>query len=247
LLFDHAMTRFVLLTVLLAACGRDAVSDGEQVDVLTPVKPPCAGCTLDMPPTTKPVPLLVVLQGDRGTAEEATERWRGAALARGWAVLGLQCPRTLGCDDQARWYKWAGEPDWVLEQVAEVGKQRPLDAARVYLAGWSGGATYIGMMAPHWQTRFAAVVFHGGGQPPLSKSGCPSALPAYFLVGNENPAHPAAVRLRDYWKECSQELEWDLVDGANHAKEEQALDPEKAMSILEWLDRRSRPPLVSAR
>lgn len=240
------MKRFAVLLILFAACGRDAVSDGEQVDVLSPVKPPCEGCTLDVPPRTEPVPLLVVMHGNWETAADAAKRWRGAALARGWAVLSLQCPRALGCDDQHRWYRWRGEPDWVFDQIREVNKQRPLDASRIYLAGWSGGATYMGMMAPHWQTRFAAVVFHGGGQPP-SKDSCPRALPAYFLVGNENPAHPAAVRLRDYWKECGQEVEWDLIDGANHKKEDDALDTTKAMSILEWLDRRSRPPLVSAR
>lgn len=243
---DHLMTRFVVLTLLLAACGRDAVSDGEQIDVLAPVKAPCAGCTLDVPPRTNPVPLLVVLHGNWETAAEAAKRWRGAALARGWAVLALQCPTQLGCDDEARWYRWRGDPQWVFDQIASVGKQRPLDASRMYIAGWSGGATYIGMMAPEWQRRFAAVVFHGGGQPP-SGDECPRDLPAYFLVGNKNPAHPAAVRLRDYWKQCGLEHEWDLIDGANHAKEDEALDTNKAMAILEWLDRRARPPLVSSR
>lgn len=232
--------------MLASACGRDAVSDREQVDLLAPVKAPCEGCTLDIPPRTEPVPLLVVLHGNWETASDAAKRWRGAALARGWAVLGLQCPRALGCDDQARWYRWRGDPQWVFDQIAEVGKQRPLDSARMYIAGWSGGATYLGMMAPHWQRRFAAVVFHGGGQPPHADD-CPRELPAYFLVGDENPAHPAAVRLREYWKRCGQELAWDLLDGANHAKEDAALDANKAMVILEWLDRRSRPPLVSSR
>lgn len=241
------MLRFVLLAIFLAACGRDAVSGAEEIDLLTPVKPPCEGCTLDMPTTRKPVPLLVVLHGNNETADAAANRWRSAALARGWGVLALQCPRAQGCDAQARWYRWAGEADWVVAQVSAVDAQRPLDAARIYLAGWSGGASYIGMMAPRWQRKFAAVVFHGGGQPPLSDIGCPRDLPAYFLVGDENPAHPAARRLRDYWKSCDQELAWDLVRGADHTEEEAALDATKAMAILEWLDRRSRAPLVSAR
>ena len=240
------MIRVAVLSLLLAACGRDAVSDAEHVDVLAPVTPPCAGCTLDVPSRTSPMPLLVVLHGDRGTAAETAKRWRGAALARGWAVLGLQCPAQLGCDDEARWYKWAGDPQWVFDQIAAVDKQRPIDKARMYIAGWSGGATYIGMMAPQWQRRFAAVVFHGGGQPPTGDE-CPRDLPAYFLVGNKNPAHPAAVRLRDYWNKCGVEHEWDLVDGADHAKEDAALDTPKAIKILEWLDRRARPPLVSSR
>jgi len=231
--------RIALLALTLAACGRDAVSDPEQVAL-------CEGCTLDVPPRTDPVPLLVVLHGNDETAAEAANRWRGAALARGWAVLALQCPRLLGCDDRGRWYRWHGDPRWVFDQIAAVETRRPLDAAHIYLAGWSGGATYIGMMAPHWHRRFAAVVFHGGGQRPAS-SECPRALPAYFLVGNENPAHPAVRRLRDYWKGCGQAFEWELLDGADHAREAAALDTPKAMAILQWLDRRSRAPVVSTR
>jgi len=241
------MTRLALLSLFFAAaCGRDAVSDPEQIDVLAPAVAPCEGCTLDVPSRTEPMPLLVVLHGNRETADKAANRWRGAALARGWGVLALQCPRALGCDDQARWYKWRGDPDWVFEQIAAVDKQRPIDPTRMYIVGWSGGASYIGMMAPQWQRKFAAVVFHGGGQPP-SGADCPRELPAYFLVGNENPDHPAAQRLRDYWKRCGQDHEWDLIEGADHPEEAAALDATKAMSILEWLARRSRPPLVSAR
>lgn len=245
LLSITVMMRLAVLAMLLAACGRDAAGATEEADVL--VAPPCAGCTLDLPATAEPVPLLVVLHGNNETAERAAKRWRSAALARGWGVLGLQCPRTHGCDEQARWYRWNGDADWVLDQVAAVDAKRPLDAARIYLAGWSGGATYIGMNGPRWQRTFAAVVFHGGGQPPVTPMGCPREVPAYFLVGDGNPTHGATRRLRDYWKKCGQHVEWDLVAGADHAAEDAALDAPKAIVILEWLDRRARAPLVSAR
>lgn len=235
----------LLCTLLLGAC-REAASEAEELD-LAPPKPPCAGCTLDLPPSTRAVPLLVVLHGNWETAADAAARWRGAALARGWGVLALQCPRAEGCDDQARWYRWRGEPTWIVDQIAEVGRKRPIDESKIYLVGWSGGATYIGMMAPQWSSVFAAVVFHGGGQPPSSDGCPPRALPAYFLVGDKNPAHPAARRLRDYWESCRQEHVWDLVEGANHAREEAALDHVKAMSILQWLDRHERAPLLSKR
>ncbi len=219
----------------------ETASTSETDDELrAPVAPPCAGCTVDLPPGTRAVPLLVVLHGNHESAAAAAKRWRGAALAKGWGVLALRCPRAKGCDDEGRWYRWRGEPDWVVAQIQELAAQRPIDESRLYLAGWSGGATYIGQQAPHWYRTFAAVVFHGGGQPPAGRR-CPAReLPAYFLVGDANPAHPAARRLRDYWQACGQEHVWDLLPGANHAKEDAALDDAKAAEILEWLDRRAR-------
>ncbi len=208
-----------LVLLVVAACSRDAVGDP---------KAPCDGCTLDLP-DGEPVALLVVLHGNHETAGDAAARWRDAALARGWAVLGLQCPRDLGCDREARWYRWAGDPRWIYEQVDRAGH-----FPRMYLAGWSGGASYIGMMAPAWN-RFAGVVFHGGGQPPPRAAGCPRGLPAYFLVGDANPAHEAAVHLRDYWESCGDDVEWDLLEGADHAEEDAALDASKAVVILDWL------------
>lgn len=232
------------LALATAACGREAASEIEDRPRVT-AEPPCDGCTLELPAGTAPVPLLVVLHGNHESAADAARRWHGAARAHGWAVLGLQCPRARGCDDEGRWYRWRGEPGWIFEQVEEVARAREVDAARIYLVGWSGGATYLGQRAPHWHRTFAAVVFHGGGQPP-SRDACPArALPAYFLVGDRNPAHPAARRLRAYWEACGQDHVWDLLPGANHAAEEAALDHDKAAEILRWLDRRARAPQVS--
>jgi predicted esterase len=221
--------RSLLLLLLVAACGRAA--NGEEL-----AKPPCDGCTLTLPTTKRP--LLVVLHGNHESAEDAAHRWRGAAADKRWGVLALACPRALGCDEQARWYRWAGEPDWIFDQLAAIDDR--IDRSRVYLVGWSGGASYIGMKAPAWDRRFAAIVFHGGGQPPDDDGACPS-LPAYFLVGDENPAHPAAKRLRAYWERCGAEAHWDLLEGANHAREDAALDREKAGAILEWLGTREMP------
>lgn len=232
-------------TLVAAACGREASSEREPLD-LTPPKPPCAGCTVELPPSTEAVPLVVVLHRNNERGADAAKRWRSAALARGWGVLALQCPEAEGCDDEARWYRWRGAPDWVVTQVDELRAQRPIDPDRIYLAGWSGGASYMGLMAPHWEHTFAAVVFHGGGQPPRSDA-CPRALPAYFLVGDKNPAHPAAKRLRDYWQGCGQDVVWDLQEGANHAKEDAALDDVKAMAILSWLDGHARADVVGRR
>jgi poly(3-hydroxybutyrate) depolymerase len=195
----------------------------------TSIAAPCAGCALDVPRRHGRVPLLVIMHGDHERASTAADRWHRAARARGWAVLSLQCP----CESES-WYKWDGSPRWILAQVDSVARKIAVDRDRIYLVGWSGGATYIGMNAAAWPDEFAAVVIHGGGQPPDDTS-CPSHLPAYFLVGDRNPAFPAARRLRAYLQTCGQEVRWDLVRGADHVDEDDALDAGKARRILGWL------------
>ncbi len=235
--------RLALVLLLGAAACREASS--EEAPVVAP-PPPCAKCTLDVPANERgPVPLLVAMHGNHEDGADASKRWKDSALARGWAVLGLHCPRDQGCAD-GKWYKWSSTPAWVKQQVTEVVTKMPVDQTRLFLAGWSGGATAIGMHAQKWDRTFAAVVFHGGGQPPsINRDECPRSLPAYFLVGDANPAHPAAKRLRDYYQGCEAEHVWDLMPGANHKMEDDALDTSKANRILDWLEAHKRQPNIS--
>lgn len=193
---------------------------------------------IDLPPGADPVPLVVVLHGDRQHAAAAAARWRRPVARRGWALLALDCPVKEGCKDS--FWKWDGDPGWVFDQVAAVAKRRAIDPARIYLVGWSGGASYIGWRATAWSQVFAAVVLHGGGMPPAAAT-CPDrALPVYFLVGNKNPLHRLARELRAYFDACHEDVTWDLVAGADHAAEEAALTPRKAGAILDWLAARRR-------
>jgi poly(3-hydroxybutyrate) depolymerase len=202
------------------------------------VKAPCKGCVLDAPAGTDAVPLVVVLHGDREHASAAAARWKAAVGKRGWALLAIECPADRGCKQS--WWQWDGEPAYVFDQIDAAAKLRAIDPARVYLVGWSGGASYIGSRAQAWSERIAAIVIHGGGMPPAIDH-CPAhALPAYFLVGDRNPLHQLAVRLRAYFDACKGDVTWDLVRGADHAGEEAALTAKKAGAILDWLGERRR-------
>ncbi|MBA3539479.1 MAG: hypothetical protein H0T79_07595 [Deltaproteobacteria bacterium] len=231
--------------VLVVGTGCREASSGEEQSRETAA--PCEGCTLEVPYTSEATPLLVVLHGNHETAREAAKRWTAAASAKQITLLSLQCPEKRGCDDVGRWYRWAGDPAWIENQVKWVADRHAVDARRVYLVGWSGGASYIGQRAPEWAGMFAAVVLHGGGQPP-SRSACPrDPLPAYFLVGDKNPAHDGARELRAWFERCKQPVEWDLIPGGDHEREEAALDTAKATAILGWLTTNGRAPAVSAR
>ena len=213
----------------------------------TQSNPPCGGCTLEIPSArTDPVPLVVVLHGDTDNARERATKWRSAVAKRGWALLSLDCPDELGCPDGS-WYRWRHDPGWVREQVRDVTARHRIDASRIYLVGWSGGATFIGKHLHAWPRMFAATVIHGGGVPPRSDD-CPDRpFPAYFLVGDKNPAHGASKRLRAYFEACEQDVRWDLQPGANHAAEDDALTTAKADQILGWLANRRRSHSVAAR
>ena len=239
-------TRCALAALLALAACREAPSDESVPFRVLPPSPPCENCTLDAPTVaTRPLPLLVVLHGNNETASVAAARWKDVAIERGFVVLGLHCPRTEGCED-GKWYRWESTPGWIKQQVNEVVHAMPIDRTRIFAAGWSGGATALGMHAQRLDRMFAAVVFHGGGQPPLGTDECPAQqMPAYFLVGDQNPAHPAAQRLRAYYLRCAQELTWDLLPGANHAREDKALDREKASRIIDWLEDHARQRNVS--
>ncbi len=197
-------------------------------------QPPCDRCVLEIPAKhDDPVPIVVVLHGDRESATSAAAPWHAAVASRGWVLLSLQCPTDQGCKDS--WWKWDGEPSWVRDQLAKVEKQVAIDPARRYLVGWSGGASWMGWRAQDWIGTFAAIVIHGGGIAPRAEA-CPSdALPAYFLVGDRNPLHGHARELREWFDGCHQAIVWDLVKGGDHDKEERALDKKKATAILEWL------------
>jgi len=200
--------------------------------------PPCERCTLDAPAELDaPAPLVVVLHGDRETATAAAARWRAAVAKRGWVLLGLQCPAELGCKDS--FWQWDGDPSWVADQVGKLERSIAIDPARVFLVGWSGGATYIGRHVQAWEPMFAALVIHGGGHEPYDDA-CPGHLPAYFLVGDNNPLHALMKGLRAYFDRCHQDVTWNLVRGGDHDGERRALDGKKAAAILDWLAARPR-------
>lgn len=223
------MWRVLLSLAIASALGSSAVASPE---------PPCDGCAIAFPEREGPVPLLVVLHGDHGQATHWLARWRDAALDHGWAVLSLQCPEDLGCEEGV-WYRWDGDPQWILQQIDKLAEGAEIDRSQLYLAGWSGGAAYLGMHMRSWQG-FAGLVMHGGGVTPRDGRCAKPAPPVYFLVGDKNQYHQSTVWFRDHLRDCRARVKWDLLKGGYHPDEDKALDPAKAGEILEWLIARGR-------
>ena len=207
--------------LLIVACALEGAAHGaprhQNADVI------------ELPAAVEPVPLVVILHGDREHAPAAAARWRPAIKKRGWALLALECPTELGCKDS--WWKWDGDPGYVIDRIAKVKAEFAI--SKVILVGWSGGASYIGWRAQAW-TGIDALVIHGGGMAP-SSSDCMDGPPVYFLVGDKNPLHELARALHDYFEGCKREVVWDVVKGADHEREGSALTAKKAATVLDWV------------
>lgn len=195
---------------------------------------PCKGCLLEARTTKSP--LLIVLHGDGQNAAAMAPAWTKPAAAHKVSLLLAECPKDLGCKDS--FWKWNGDPKWLDGLADAVSKDYPVDADRVWLAGWSGGGTYLGLRAFDLSNRFAAMTIDGGGMAP--STACPKrTLPTYFLVGDQNPYHQYAIDLRDAVTRCKGEIVWDLRKGQGHPGEWTALvkDGDK---ILTWLEAHPR-------
>lgn len=205
----------------------------------------CAGCVLEAAERPGPAPLVVLLHGDGESARTRAGMWRRWLRPRGFALLALSCPAERGC--QGSFWRWDGDPSWLDAQVEAASRLIAVDRQRVFLVGWSGGASYMGWRADALSHSFAALVFHGGGMTPRQgDDGRPERCarpppPALFLVGDKNPLHHLAQSLRKSLLACRHDVTWRLLPGADHDGERTALsDPKKVTDVLDWLQAHPR-------
>jgi predicted esterase len=186
----------------------------------------------------------VLLHGDGETAAGMLEAWGPAAAARGILVFAPTCPLSEGCTSQS-WWKWNGEPSWLLRQIDALAETRAIDRERMWIGGWSGGGTYIGWNTQELERTFAALVIHGGGVRPKRSACADPKAGVYFLGGDQNPLHSLTEPLHDYYVRCAHEdLTWTVLKGVDHQGERRALAT-RIGGILDWLEtKRATVPVV---
>jgi poly(3-hydroxybutyrate) depolymerase len=207
---------------------------------------PCAGCSTVLPAGASPAgprPLLVALHGDANgdpsAAAKVLRALRPASEEAGVILLVLRCPVEKGCRSGSFW-RWmiSGDHDgrWVGAQIDAVAASVPVDAARVYAAGYSGGASYLGWYVPTFPERFAAVAHIAGGVPwgtPCPR--CP--VHVRFTLGVGDPMLVPYTRpLRDYYEACGgNEVVWETLPGVSHEGILGVVQGGKGSSLLAWL------------
>ncbi|MBI5531316.1 MAG: hypothetical protein HY898_01275 [Deltaproteobacteria bacterium] len=183
---------------------------------------PCKGCDLRLPPTpdsARPAPLLVLLHGDLGDAWRMTRAFSAAAQSDGMILSSLRCPKDLGC--KGSWWRWyltsQHDPGWIEAQIAAIAKEAPVDAHRTYVAGYSGGASYLGYYVPTHPQVFAAASHVAGGVKFTSQcSTCKT--PVHFLLGNQDPMIGMYTDYFHKWyEECGgHPMVWKILPGITH-------------------------------
>jgi predicted esterase len=219
---------------LLAASSARAEPQGEAIDGW-----PCKGCVTFAPTSDgSPRPLLVALHGDDGGTSKLFHALLPACEQQRVILISLRCPVDLGC--RTSWWQWRGtathDPRWIQAQIAAAEARFAVDPARVYAAGYSGGATYLGWYAPTFPGDFAAIAHIAGGMP--WGTPCPACkLPVLFTLGAADPMLVPYTRpLRDYYESCGgHEIVWQTLRGVTHEGIIPTVQAGKGKEILTWL------------
>lgn len=198
----------------------------------------CRGC-LYVPAKGERRPLVILLHGDRQPPRRMLRAFRAAAAKADVALLAPPCPTELGCSQRSFW-RWGGDPAWLSELAGRAVALHDLDAARVALVAWSGGATYLGKRMAALGDHYSAAVLLGGGVPGPECAARP--MPIFMVQGDRNPMHELTVALRQRLEQCHHEVQWHLVRGADHAAEWEAVSQSQMQrKIFEFLAASVRP------
>ncbi|HKA89776.1 MAG TPA: hypothetical protein VKE22_19070 [Haliangiales bacterium] len=199
---------------------------------------PCKGCVTIVPAgAAAGAPLLVALHGDDAGASSTLADWRAAAAAAGAVLLAPECPRDAGC--AGSWWRWLQskrhDPGWLAREVDTA--IAALGPRRVVVAGFSGGASYLGWYVPTHADGIAAAAFVAGGNPYADR--CPERkVPVRFDIGAEDRGmlEPFARPLRRWFEACGgHELVWEEVAGVGHLGMHAVLERGRARAVLAWL------------
>lgn len=117
------------------------------------------------------LPLVVVLHGDEGNPNNMKRFWEGLwETKQDFILLAPECPK--GICDKGGVNTWSAggydgsEPQgiWLKNTIAKVAKEYPVDVSRIYAAGYSGGAIFLGYQGfKMFQDVFAGIQWFCGG------------------------------------------------------------------------------------
>ena len=162
-------------------------------------------------------PLVVLLHGCGGcagggnlsTAEGMLDVWEPAARAHGYHLLALQSAEVQG---------WTSNDDRiVLAAIERFGKDQKLDLDRVFLCGFSAGASLASIIIARHPDRFRALAAVGGGihNAQFWTSGAEKRA-RYLLTGTRDNAISSVLQVAEQWTGQGASVRLEVVPGMGH-------------------------------
>lgn len=198
---------------------------------------------LHAPAGLKPgAPLVFVLHGAGGSGERAVRQygWQALADAEGLVVVGPDAatpfphrpadfrtnPRVWNDGSQrgGRHVRASDDTAFVMAVIELLVRTHGIDRSRVYVTGFSSGASMTQRLGQEMAARIAAIAPVAGAMIPLVR-GLPRPLPVLYVSGDSDPLNPVAggdIALPwggSFRKESLQQLveRWRDLDGCTGA------------------------------
>lgn len=162
------------------------------------------------------IPLLLALHGDEGTPDYIYSVFKGLQGTSGGAYV-LAAPKAPY--GGGSWYQATSQHESFIDQViVELLGSYNIDQDRIWITGWSGGATFLGYYAIKRQDILAAVVYHMGGGGGGSYSPPPNSckIPGRFVIGSADFLYSLARKQHDTMKANGHDVTWIELPGVGH-------------------------------
>jgi predicted esterase len=161
------------------------------------------------------MPLLLTLHGDEGTPDYIYQVFYGQQKSSPTFILvAPKAPFGGGS-----WYQATSQHvTFINAVISTVLAKYNIDQDRIWITGWSGGATFLGYYAIARQDILAAVVYHmgGGGGGSYSPPAGSCKIPARFVIGSADFLYSLAKTQYTTLTSKGHETVWIELPGVGH-------------------------------
>ncbi len=172
---------------------------------------------------SKAMPVLLALHGDEGTSDYIYSVFRGLQNDTGGAFILIAPKAPFG---GGSWYKaTSSHYTFINNVISWTLSKYNIDQDRLWITGWSGGATFLGYYAPKRQDILAAVIYHMGAGGVGSYSPPPASckVPARFVIGSNDFLYKLASSHYSLLKGQGHQVDWIELKGVGHSFQKSTL------------------------
>ena len=162
-------------------------------------------------------PLVVLLHGSHGTGAAIIGWWTAIAEQEGIVLVGPNAR------ERDAWQLRADSPQFIRALIDDVASKHPIDRARIYLFGNSGGAVYALTLSMLESQLFAATAVHAGAwRAPNEFRAAPHArrkIPIAIFIGDKDEYFPlfAVRKTQRALEQAGHPVTVTVIPGHSHA------------------------------